>query len=63
MVADEGRYHKGYLQRFMTSKSLPDGEASEKGRPVDECMQQWFQMLCIWLDVEADAQLYITGVA
>ena len=42
----------------MTSKSLPDGEASEKGRPVNESMQQWFQMLCIWLDVEADAELY-----
>ena len=40
----------------MISKSLPDGEASEKGRPVDESMQQWFQMLCIWLEV--DAELY-----
>ena len=34
------RVDKGCLQRFMTSKSLPDGEASEKGRPVDESMQQ-----------------------
>ena len=40
----------------MISKSLPDGEASEKSRPVDESMQQWFQMLCIWLEV--DAELY-----
>ena len=42
----------------MASKSLPDGDASEKGRPVDESMQQWFQMLCIWFEVEADAELH-----
>ena len=58
MVAGEGRYHKECLQRFMTNKCLPSGDVSEKGRPIDEGMQQWFQMLCIWLVVEADAELY-----
>ncbi|KAG1682046.1 hypothetical protein GQR58_011377 [Nymphon striatum] len=58
LVADEGRYHRMCLQRFMINKRSPDAEVGEKGRPVDEGMQQWFQMLCIWLEVEADAELY-----
>ncbi|KAG1655293.1 hypothetical protein GQR58_024613 [Nymphon striatum] len=36
----------------------PDELAGEVGRPVDEEMPQWFQMLCIWLDVEAGAEFY-----
>ena len=58
LVAVEGRYHKMCLQRFMTNKQSPYAEGAEKGRPVDEGMQQWFQMLCIWLEIEADAELY-----
>ncbi|KAG1679573.1 Tripartite motif-containing protein 3 [Nymphon striatum] len=58
LVADEGRYHRMCLLRFMINKRSPDAEVGEKGRPVDEGMQQWFQMLCIWLEVEADAELY-----
>ncbi|KAG1670841.1 hypothetical protein GQR58_016642 [Nymphon striatum] len=58
LVADEGRYHRMCLQRFVINKRSPDAEVGEKGRPVDEGMQQWFQMLCIWLEVEADAELY-----
>ena len=58
LVADEGRYHNMCLQRFMTNKRLPDIEILEKGRPFDDGMQQWFLMLCIWLEVDADAELY-----
>ena len=38
--------------------ALPDSVSNQKGRPVDENMQQWFRMLCIWLDVESDGELY-----
>ncbi|KAG1687726.1 hypothetical protein GQR58_008300 [Nymphon striatum] len=58
LVADEGIYHKECLQRFMSNKDSPDELAGEVGRPIDEEMHQWFQMLCIWLDVEAGAEFY-----
>ena len=29
-----------------------------KGRPVDENMAQSFEVLCIWLEVETDAERY-----
>ncbi|KAG1656137.1 Solute carrier family 35 member G1 [Nymphon striatum] len=58
LVADEGIYHKECLQRFMSNKDSPDQLAGEVGRPIDEEMHQWFQMLCIWLDVEAGAEFY-----
>ena len=38
LVADEGRYHKTCLQRFMTDKKSPDLEDEdnrERGRPAD----------------------------
>ena len=42
----------------MTNKQSPDAKALEKGRPVNDGMQQWFEMLCIWLEVDADAEFY-----
>ena len=35
-----------------------EAQNKPKGRPVDENMLQLFEMLCIWLEVEADAELY-----
>jgi len=29
------------------------------GRPQDKGMLHWFQMLCQWLESEADAELYL----
>ena len=61
LVADEGRYHKTCLQRFMMDKKSPDLEDEknrERGRPADEGMLHWFEILCIWLDIDSDAELY-----
>ena len=45
LVADEGIYHKICLTRFMLNWPSPDSVSNQKGRPVDENMQQWFRML------------------
>ena len=58
LVADEGRYHKTCLQRFMADKKSPDPDCGERGRPRDEGMFHWFEMLCIWLEVDSDAELH-----
>ena len=58
LVADEGRYHKICLQRFMLDKKSPDPGYGERGRPRDEGIFHWFEMLCIWLEVDSDAELH-----
>ncbi|KAG1661213.1 Transient receptor potential cation channel subfamily A member 1 [Nymphon striatum] len=58
LVADEGRYHKTCLQRFMADKKSPDPDCGERGRPRDEGMFHWFEMLCIWLEIDSDAELH-----
>ena len=61
LVADEGRYHKTCLQRFMTDKKSPDledEENRERSHPTDEGMLHWFEMLCIWLDIDSDVEPY-----
>ncbi|KAG1686127.1 hypothetical protein GQR58_008869 [Nymphon striatum] len=46
LVADEGRYHRMCLQRFMINKRSPDAEVGEKGRPVDEAVNGRSNVLC-----------------
>ena len=61
VVVDKGRYHKTCLQRLMTDKKSPDledEENRERGRPADEGMLHWFEILCIWLDIDSDAEPY-----
>ena len=56
LVADKGRYYKTCLQRFMTDKISPDLEDEENreiGRPADAEMLHWFEMLCIWLEIDS----------
>ena len=57
-MADEGKYHKMCLQAFVTNKRLTDAYVFEKERAVDVEMKQWFQMLCIWVEVDPDVELY-----
>ena len=57
-VADETVYHKECLTRFMLNWPSFEAQNKPKGRPVDENVLQLFEMLCIWLEVEADAELY-----
>ena len=43
----------------MTDKKSPDlqhEENKERGRPADEEMLHWFEMLCIWLEIDSDAE-------
>ena len=45
----------------MTDKKSPDledEENRERGRPADEGMLHWFEMLCIWLDIDSDTEPY-----
>ena len=56
LVADEAIYHKQCLTRFILNWS--SFEAHNKGRPFNEIMLKWLEMLCIWLEVEADGELY-----
>jgi len=58
LVADEGLYHKTCLSRFLLNWPSPYAKNNDKGRPVDENLLQWFNMLCLWLEVEYDAELY-----
>jgi len=46
------RYHKRCFQLFSLGKPPPSTEKREKGRPIDEGMQHWFEVLCIWLEVQ-----------
>ena len=57
-MADETVYHKECLTRFMLNWPSFEAQNKPKGRPVDENMLQLFEMLCIWLEVEGDAELY-----
>ena len=57
-MADEALYHKECLTRFMFNSPSFEAQNKPKGRPVDEKMLQSFEMLCTWLEVEADAELY-----
>ena len=57
-MADEAVYHKKCLTRFMLNWPFFEAKNNPKGRPVDENMLQSFEMLCIWLEAEAHAELY-----
>ncbi len=57
LVAAEAIYHANCYSLFLLNKRNP--LLSEcVGRPVDKGMLQWFQMLCQWLESEADVELY-----
>ena len=60
LVAAEAVYHVNCYSRFMLLKdhsaALPDIKA--QGRPEDQGMMQWFEMLYHWLESEGDADLY-----
>ena len=58
LVADDGVYHKDCLTRFLLNWPSSDEQPKSKGRPTNEKMLQWFNLLCIWLEVEADGELY-----
>ena len=45
----------------MTDKKSPDledEEIRERSRSADEGMLHWFEMLCIWLNIDSDVELY-----
>ena len=58
LMADEAVYHKECLTRFMLNWTSLETKKKPMGHPVDENMLQSFEMLCIWLELEADAELY-----
>ena len=36
----------------------PEAPKDKRGRPIDETSQKWFEGLSIWLEIEADGELY-----
>ena len=42
----------------MTDKKSSDPKDGERLRPRDEGMFHWFEMICIWLEVDSDAELH-----
>ena len=56
-MADEAVYQE-CLTRFMLNWSSFEAQNKLNGRPVDKNMLQSFEMLYIWLEVEADAESY-----
>ena len=54
----EAVYHRECLTKFMLNWPSFEAQNKLKCRPVDESMLQSFEMLCIWLEVQADAELY-----
>ena len=38
------------------STDLEDEENRDRGRPADEGMLHWFEMLCIWLEIDSNAE-------
>ena len=57
-MADEAVYHKECLTKYMLNWPSFEAQNKPKGRPVNENVLQSFEMLYIWLEVEADAELY-----
>ncbi len=57
-VAAEAIYHVNCYSRFFLNKGNTSSTARVVGRPQDQEMLYWFQMLCQWLESEADAELY-----
>ncbi len=60
LVAEEAVYHVNCFSRFTLQKQKTDtiSTAKTQGRPKDQVMLQWFEMLCQWLEYEAGAELY-----
>ena len=62
LVAAEAVYHDGCFSRFMLNKELrrmpQTATKAAQGRPQDQGMLQSFEKLCLWLETEADAELY-----
>ena len=55
LVAAEAIYHVNCYSRFLLNKENSSATARVLGRPDDQGM---LQMLCQWLELEADAELY-----
>ena len=43
------------VQKFMTNRRLPDAYVLEKNDQLMLACNSGFQMLCVWLEVDADA--------
>ena len=58
LVADDGIYHKKCLTRFLLNWPSPESSSKQRERPADDSMKQWFNMLCLWIEVDSDGELY-----
>ena len=58
LVANVAIYHKDCLTRYILNWPFSDVPKGKRGRSVDEIRNKWFEMLCIWLENEADGELY-----
>lgn len=58
LVAVNAIYHKECFSRFVSNWPSADSPPNRRGRPKDESMQKWFQVLCVWLEGKSDGELY-----
>ncbi|XP_065911780.1 uncharacterized protein [Dysidea avara] len=58
LVAAEAIYHSNCYSRFLLNKGNTLSTSSVLGRTKDREMLYWFQLLCHWLESDADAELY-----
>ena len=61
LVADDAIYRKDCFSRFVLNWPSPEVPKAKRGRPIDETCQKWFEVLSIWLETEADGELYSFG--
>ena len=57
LVAAEAVYHQKCYSQFTLKREL-NPMSKPQGRPQDQGMLQWFEMLLQWLESEAGAELY-----
>ncbi len=58
LVAAEAVYHDNCLSRFLLHKELNTKMSKNSGRHCDQEKMKWFQMLYLWLESEAGAEMY-----
>ena len=62
LVAADAIYHKQCHSKFMLNKNLlspcNDTDCKKGGRKPDVEMLEYFEMLCLWLENEAEEELY-----
>ena len=58
LVAVEARYHGSCYRDFTRPRPTSEDTQSSSHRPTDEAKNEYFDMLCQWLDTDGDAEIF-----